>query len=362
MEERLKKFRKLLSVEKLDAYLICTVHNIQYLTGFSGFSAHEREGYLLVTQTNAYIFTDPRLSEGARNGTNPKVISIVELNAHTKLSDSLQKVINSEHIKTIGFEEHLTHYEYLKFKKLKDVTIKLSEELIETLREVKDKDELENIRLACELTDKTFAFILKNIKLGMSELDIAWEMEKFIRDNKGTLAFPTIVAFGKNSAVPHHATSDQRLKTNDIILLDFGAQIKGYCADMTRTVFFGNPEEKFKTMYEAVREGQEKGFETKTDGKNPTCDEIDKAARNYIVSKGFPSVPHSVGHGVGLQVHELPHISMGFTDEILPNTPFTIEPGIYINGYGGVRIEDTVYFNGTEIITLTKSPKELLQI
>lgn len=362
MEERLKKTRILLKSEELDAYLICTIHNIQYLTGFSGFSAHEREGYLLVTQTSAYIFTDPRLSEGARTHTDHKMITVIELNAQTKLSDALQKIIDSEKIKTIGFEEHLTHYEYLKFKKLKNVKLKLSEELIETLREVKDADELENIQKACRLTDDTLNFILKHISLGMTENDVAWEMEKYIRVHGGLLAFPTIVAFGKNSAIPHHATSNEKLLTNNIILLDFGASFNGYCADMTRTVFFGDASEKFKTIYEAVRIGQEKGFMLKKEGENPTCEEIDMAARTYITSKGFPSVPHSVGHGVGLQVHELPHVSVGFKDEILPNTPFTIEPGIYINGYGGVRIEDTVYFNGKEIISLTKSPKNLIQL
>lgn len=361
MEERLKKTRILLKSEGLDAYLICTVHNISYLTGFSGFSAHEREGYLLITPSHAYIFTDPRLSEGARNNTDSKIVTVVELNPDTKLSDALQKIIDSEHIKTIGFEEHLTHYEYLKFKKLKNVSLKLSEELIETLREIKDTAELENIQNACTLTDETFNFIIRNINEGMSEKDAAWEMEKYIREHGGELAFPTIVAFGKNSAIPHHATSDQKLKTNDIILLDFGASVNGYCADMTRTMFFGTAPEKFKELYEAVLKATSLSL-LATGKKQMTGDGVDKLARDYIVSKGFPSVPHSVGHGVGLQVHELPHISVGFTDEILPNTPFTIEPGIYINGYGGVRIEDTVYFNGKEIISLTKSPKNLIQI
>ncbi len=358
MEKRIEKVRSIMRSENLEALLICTSHNIAYLTGFKGFSTHEREGYLLLTLSDSYILTDPRLSEGARQhsiGTK-----VIELNATQKLVPSLSEIVARENIKSIGFEEHLTYYEYKKFNTIKGAKLKLVSELIETVREIKDEDELKHIKAACELTDKTYSHIIKNIKLNMSEQDAAWEMEKYIRENKGTLAFPTIVAFGKNSAIPHHHTGDTKLEHNSIILLDFGAQINGYCADMTRTVFFGQPLEKFKKMYETVKVAQEKGFINTS--KPFSGQDIDSASRDYIKAQGYPTIPHSVGHGIGLQVHELPHISTGFNTEIIPNTPFTIEPGIYENGFGGVRIEDTVYFDGSKILPLTQSPKILTEI
>lgn len=358
MQKRIEQVRTIMRSEGLDALLVCTSHNIAYLTGFKGFSTHEREGYLFLTLTQAYILTDPRLSEGAR--LHSTATTVIELNATQKLIPSLSEIVTKEKIKSIGFEEHLTYYEYKKFKGIKSANLKLVSELIETVREVKDEDELKYIKDACELTDRTYDHVLKNIKIGMSEQDVAWEMEKYIRENKGTLAFPTIVAFGRNSAIPHHHTGDTKLENNSIILLDFGAQIGGYCADMTRTLFFGKADAKFKKMYETVRIAQEKGF---IDTSKPfSGQDVDSASRDYIKKEGYPTIPHSVGHGIGLQVHELPHISIGFNTEIIPQTPFTIEPGVYENGFGGVRIEDTVYFDGKTIIPLTKSPKILTEI
>ena len=359
MEERVKKVRYILKVEKLDALFISSNINIRYLTCFEGFGNHEREGFALLTNSKLYVFADPRLSEGAK--INAKNSTVVEFGAGKKLLPLIQEIIDSENLNVVGFEENLTFAEYTRFKKLKNTKLKLTEEIIEDVRVVKDSDELENLKQACKLTDETFSYVLKHIIVGTSELEVAWEIEKYIREHGGYLAFPTIAAFEKNSAVPHHSTGNQKLEKNNIVLLDFGAQVNGYCADMTRTIYFGKAPDEFRKIYKAVRVGQEKSVKLKTTD-NLTCEEIDKTARDYITFQKYPSVPHSVGHGVGLQVHELPHVSPGFTDEILPNTPFTIEPGIYINGVGGVRIEDTVYFDGNTIEQLTKSDKTLIEI
>ncbi len=243
---------------------------------------------------------------------------------------------------------------------------------------IKDANELASLQKACKLTDNAFAYVLKKLRMGVTEKELAWELEKYIREQDGQLAFGSIVAFGEHSAVPHHKTTDHKLQANNIVLLDFGAKVNGYCSDMTRTVFFGRADEKFKKMYEVVRHAQQLPFDIlrksssesrnskrkrfSTSPKNITPENVDKVARNYIMKQGFPTVPHSVGHGVGLEVHELPHLSPGFDEKILPNTVFTIEPGIYINGFGGVRIEDTVWFDGNEIVPLTKSSKNLTEI
>lgn len=371
MENRVKQVRAILKTEKLDALLISSNYNIRYLTGFAGFGTHEREGFALLTHSNLYICADPRLSEGARK--NSKNAKIVEFGAGKKLLPQLQEIIDQEEIEVVGFEENLTYSEYKRFKKLK-VKFKMTEEVIEFVRQVKDVDELKSLQAACKLTDDTFSHVLKKIKANMTEKELGWEMEKFIREHGGELSFPSIVAFGENSAIPHHATSSYQLKANTCVLLDFGAMVDGYHADMTRTFYFGKAPEQFKKMYEVVKVAQELAFchpELGSGSKIPkrvrndkkiTPEIVDKLARDYIIAQGYPSIPHSVGHGVGLEVHELPHISPSFDEELEPNTPFTIEPGIYINGYGGVRIEDTVFYDGKEITAVTKSPKKLLEI
>ncbi len=357
LDLRIKVARALLKEEGLDGLLISSAYNIAYLTGFDGFGTHEREGFAFITRLGLYIFADPRLSEGARKNSHNS--TVVEFGAGKKLLPQIQEIITKEKLKVLGFEENLTHAEYKRFRKLKNIKFKLTEEIVETVRAQKNLDEVKSLQKACKLTDDCFTFILKKLRTGVTEKEIAWEMEKFIKENDGDLAFPSIVAFGVNSAVPHHKTGSSKLRANDIVLLDFGAKVDGYCADMTRTVFVGKANEKFKKIYEAVREAQELGFKI---NKNTTPHRVDDVVRKHVVSKGFSTVPHSIGHGVGLEVHELPHISPGFKDKLKINSAFTIEPGIYINGFGGVRIEDTVFYDGHEIISLTKSPKNLIEL
>lgn len=340
--------------------LVSSNVNIRYLTGFNGFGDHEREGYVLLTKSSLYIFASPLTAEGAREKVKDSSIKVIELTAKKRLIPTLQEIIVSEKLGVIGFEENLTYAEFKTFKKIKGIKLKLAEDIIEEVRIIKDPDELDFLKKACELTDQAFAHTLNKVKEGITEKELAWEIEKFISENGGELAFPTIVAFGSNSAIPHHFTANHKLKTNNIILLDFGAKINGYSADMSRTLFFGHANEKFKKMYETVF--QATNLSLLTSNSVVTPEQIDKAARNYILKQGFPNIPHSVGHGVGLQVHELPHISPGFKEIIESNTAFTIEPGIYLNGYGGVRIEETVYFDGKEIISLTKSTKNLIEL
>ncbi len=369
MKNRTEQARRILETEKLDALLISSSYNINYLTGFNGFSANEREGFALLTNTNLYIFADPRLYEGARKSVeaisytkqNPTVI---EFGTEKRLIPQIQEILIREKLKIIGFEENLTYSEYKYFKKLKNVRLILTEDIIEFIRQTKDTEELQDLLAACALTDNTYSHILKTIRIGQSEKEIAWEIEKYIRESGGELAFPTIVAFSENSAIPHHKTSNKKLGGKSIILLDFGAKVNGYCADMTRTFFIGKAPKKFQKIYDTVLIGQEKALELQI--REPTQklsgEIIDMTSRNYILSQGYPSVPHSVGHGVGLEVHELPHISPGYNDLLTPNIPFTIEPGVYISNFGGVRIEDTVLFNGKEIISLTKSSKKLTEL
>lgn len=222
-------------------------------------------------------------------------------------------------------------------------------------------NKLQSVKRACEIGDKVYSQILKKLRVGVSEKEISREIVRMIRTSNARLAFRPIVAFGKNAAEPHHKATNKKLNKNDgFIKIDLGAKFNGYCSDMTRTIFIGRPNTRQKKIYKTVLLAQQKAI--KKVKANVKTYELDKIARNYIVKLGFDPIPHSLGHGVGKKVHEKPRLSP-VSNEVLENgTIFTIEPGIYIKGYGGVRIEDTFYLNKGKLIQLTKSPKNLIEI
>lgn len=220
---------------------------------------------------------------------------------------------------------------------------------------------LTSIQKACKLTDLAYSQILKNLRTGVTEKELAKEIKKFILSNDAKLAFPTIVAFGKNAFEIHHKPTKLKLKKNHgFVLLDLGAKVNGYCADMSRTVFFGKATSKQKRIYQTVLKAQEKAAKGIRSGSKVYS--IDTIARDYIVKHGFDPIPHSLGHGVGKKVHEKPKISPISPETLENGTIFTIEPGIYIKNYGGVRIEDVYYLNKGKLTQLTKSPKKLLKL
>lgn len=226
-----------------------------------------------------------------------------------------------------------------------------------------------SIENACNLGDKTFDYLLTKIKEGVSEKELAMEIKFFIKKQEANISFPPIVAFGKNSYDPHHKpTHNSRLTThNSIVLLDFGVKLNNYCSDMTRTVFFGKPTSEQKRMYQTVFDAQNKAIRSLIDKDAPCArsilaKHIDKVARDYITSKGYPTIPHSLGHGIGLKVHEPPKISPKSKDILKTGMVFTIEPGIYIEGFGGVRIEDVLLLESFGPRFLTNSTKEIINI
>jgi len=240
-----------------------------------------------------------------------------------------------------------------------------------TNRLIKAVHEIASIEKACNLGDKTFDYILTKIKEGVSEKELALEIKRFIKKHKAKTSFPPIVAFGKNSSIPHHVpTHNSKLLThNSIILLDFGVRLNNYCSDMTRTVFFGSPTAEYKKMYQTVLDAQQKALEhlvahleggrkDSFEVESIKAKNVDKVARDYIISRGYPTIPHSLGHGIGLEVHEAPIISPKSKDTLKPGMVFTIEPGIYIPGFGGIRIEDVVVLE-KPCRLLTKSPSDL---
>lgn len=369
MNNKTLKLKYLLK-EGLDAVLISSVSNITYLTDYCGFSYFEREAFLVITAqpqglTNktpgvfGYIITDGRYSEAVADIPSFRLIEISPLNALTKIFENLSKKI-----KIIGIEENdLSVAEYRKIRKYFK-TASLAD--LQNLRVIKDSSEVKSIGKAAGIGDATFDFILGKIKKGVTEQELAFEIEFFIKRKGANISFPPIVAFGANSSIPHHNTSDQRLKTNDPVLLDFGVKYQNYCSDMTRTIFFGKADEKFKKMYRTVLNAQQLTIEQLNNltiaKKQIKASYVDNIARKHITDQGFPTIPHSLGHGIGIEVHEQPRLSPKSKDILKEGMVFSIEPGIYISGYGGVRIEDLVVLEKNASHLLTHSPKHLIEI
>ncbi|MDD5147598.1 MAG: Xaa-Pro peptidase family protein [Candidatus Daviesbacteria bacterium] len=369
-EFRIKKLRELLVKENLDAILISSVSNISYLTGYTNFSKEEREAYLIITKKEQFIVTDGRYS-GVIKRQVPH-FKLLELAGENSLKNIFAKFAR---LKVLGIEEDeitVSEHKMLKkhFKKMKHLDIK-------SHRSVKTDDEIKKIEQAAKLGDKAFKYILGKIRSGISEKDLAYELESFIKKNKADLSFPPIIAFGRNSAIPHHQTGETKLdkKEGQFILLDFGVKLENYCSDMTRTIFFGSPTDKQKKIYKVILEAQQKAVDyinsAIKSGKKVKADEVDRAARDYITSKGYPVIPHSLGHGVGLQVHEHPSLSSKSRDILKTGMVFSIEPGIYLPNFGlprfageagGVRIEDLFVPGKAGLKQLTNSPKSIISI
>jgi len=200
---------------------------------------------------------------------------------------------------------------------------------------------------------------------------LAYELEFFIRRHGADISFPPIVAYGADSAIPHHVPTNNKLTNNQIVLLDFGVKLNNYCSDMTRTVFFGSASAEHKRIYQTVLEAQKRAIDAFANKVPPLrrwnlaknlAKNIDKVARDYIISKNYKTIPHSLGHGIGLEVHEAPRLSPSSRDILKPGMVFTIEPGIYIPGFGGVRIEDVVALEKSGPRILTYSPKHIIEL
>lgn len=377
MNSRLTNLNKLLTQESLDAALISSPFNILYLTNFSHFYHTEREVFLLITNKNRYIFTDGRYTNAVqkhltemslRSGEAGEAISkiktfqLVEISSQNPFENLIKNIVEKEKILSLGIEtNNITVAEH---KKIAPLVKNIKHFDLTKLRIIKDKEEISAIQKACVLGDKTFSFILGKIKPGITEKEIAYEMESFIRKNSAEISFRTIVAFGKNSAFPHHKTGNERLQNNDTILLDFGVKYENYCSDMTRTLFFGKASAEKKRIYTTVLDAQQKAIEylQKNIKNQIPLSSIDKIARDYIISRNFPSIPHSLGHGIGLQDHE-PYPLSPKSEEIIKNgMVFSIEPGIYLNDFIGVRIEDLIAIQDNAVLQLTKSPKTLIEL
>lgn len=354
MNRRLINLYEKMSAEEVDAFLITKVPNVNYFSGFRGDNS-----VLFIGKNFRKLITDGRYVEQAI--TQAKDFTLVE---HTEgLYKKIVEEIKISGCKKIGFEGLImtvAHYSYLK-KELVGIEFKSVE--LDTLRQVKDATEIENIRIACKIADDAFAKILTIIKPGIREFEVAAELEYFMRRlGSEAAAFTTIVASGWRSSLPHGTATDKKICAGELVTMDFGATFKDYCSDITRTICVGKASDEQRKIYNLVLDAQLYGLETIKAGKSGK--EIDEAVRNRLTDAGYEKFfVHGLGHGVGLEIHEEPRLSkLSKCESLLPNMIVTDEPGLYIANFGGVRIEDTVLVTSGKAQALTRSPKTLIEL
>ncbi len=353
MNEKIKWLRNKLLGLDMQGIIITNPINIRYLTNI------DAEGIFLITRKENVFITDSRYIEHV-NAILTIEDGIVVLNIKDlTLEDYENFFIFCENV---GFEEsHLTYAKYKEYMhKFKINNFEETEGIIEKQRMIKEPEELENIKKACMITDDCFDYLKTFIKVGMSEKQVANEIEKFFMSNGADeLAFDTIVASGKNSSMPHAVPTDKLIEPGDPITIDMGCKVNGYCSDMTRTIFAGFVPQAIKPIYDFVLKTQIQVIENLKEGSNVRS--VSKMVDNNIKLNGF-EVMHSLGHGVGLEIHEYPYFS-NKTDFLLKeNMVITDEPGVYIQNKFGVRIEDTLLINKFSSTSLTKSDKNYVVI
>lgn len=365
MNSRVEKLRILLREQNLDAVFISSLPNITYLTHFSGFGTEDRDGFLLITKKHQYIFTHGIYTEAVEKEI--KEFTLIPMQRENPLNTAIKTLIDKHHIKQMGFESFdLKVNEYERLIKTIDKKILFATDLISTLRMIKTTEEIKAIQKSCELGDEAFTFILKTITAGITEKELETELEFFIKRHGADLTFSPVVAFGPNASKPHHVPTDQKLQHNSLILFDFGVKLDNYCSDMSRTVCFGKVSPKQKNVYQTVLESQNKAIDflqrQLVNKKHIVGKEVDAISRDYLIQKRFASLPHSLGHGIGLECHEAPRLTI-VSDEIIKNgMVFSIEPGIYLPDEMGVRIEDLFAVQNNKLKQLTHAPRELIEI
>lgn len=358
---RLERVRDKLRERKLPVLIVFSRANVRYLTGFTGSA-----GVLLIGRDSwAWLITDGRYklqSKEQTRGTGVKIII-------AKMTDKvLASVLKRAEVRHAGFEGRYCTVAFLDRLKseLKGSKIRLENVtgIVEDLRAVKDEGELNYIRQASKLADFAFEHALKALRVGMTERELAWEIEAFLRTHGAdAISFTPIVVSGERTALPHGQPSDRQLRKGDLVTMDLGAMVKGYCSDLTRTVVIGKPNSEQQQIYSAVWEAQQRGIEALM--ANQKAKKVDKIVKEVLDKYGFKKLfTHGTGHGVGLEVHEAPSLGHRSKDFLKPNMVVTVEPGVYVPNFGGVRIEDLVLVtNGNpEVLTRSLNPPKILSV
>lgn len=360
---RIDRLRGLFGEAEIDGMLISQPESRFYLSGYTGHDLPPRDsaGYLVIGRSGALLITDPRTSEQAENEAPD--YEVVVVTAEARGSQRLQESIEKLGIKKLGFESiHLPYGFWDTFNKA--VTEKGGEmvpvkDLVDRLRVQKDESELGDLQAAIDVLDDCFMHLVKHeLRVGRTEKEIALAVEQYLQGRGYTTSFPSIVASGPNASMPHAVPSDRQLQEGEPITIDIGAKVNGYCSDMTRTVCLGTPSDKLREVHALVLEAQELAERQIKPGM--TGKEGDGISRQFLVEMGYgEQFTHGLGHGIGLEVHEPPSVSLRGEQKLEAGMVFSVEPGIYIPGWGGVRIEDLVVLEPGGARVLCRSPKAL---
>jgi Xaa-Pro aminopeptidase len=328
----------------------------RYLSNFTGSS-----GYLYISNNKKVLLTDFRyLEQAASQSPDFEIVDYLKKG----LVETLEELIREDNIKTLGFEDSkITYKEFINFQDgLLDVEFVELNDLVEEIRMIKDETELENIKIAASIGDKAFNHILDIVKPGITEIEVALEIEYVMKKNGASkLSFDTIVASGVRSSLPHAEPTNKKIEMGDFVKCDFGCVYNGYCSDMTRTIVMGKANDKQKEIYNTVLKAQKEALNVLRAGLRG-CD-VDSVARDVISEAGYKdNFGHGLGHSVGLFIHESPRLSPKDETVLQENMIVTVEPGIYVPNFGGVRIEDLVCVTKDGHINYVNSPKELIEL
>ena len=354
LKSRLSKLRQELAGRGVDAFFISQPESRYYLSGFDGSA-----GFLLITPQDAILATDFRYIEQARKQAPDCEIFQVT----NDITSWFPRLVADFKLKRLGFEAG--HITFALYRRLTDALSRAKsqtklaplDKLIEPLRAVKEPEEIELIAKASAVSDSAFEYMEDIIHIGMSEKEVAWEIEKFMREQGSQgVPFEVIVAAGPNSALPHAKPSEHAIISGEPILIDIGARIGGYGSDLSRTICIGSGGDTFNKVYDTVLRAQLAAIAGIKEGM--TGGEADSLARRVIEQAGYgEAFGHSLGHGVGLVPHELPRLGPNSEEHLVNGMVFSIEPGIYLNGWGGVRVEDTVVMESGKIKVISKARK-----
>lgn len=347
MTKRIELLRNYMDTAGFDAVIITDSKNMRYFSGFTG-----GEGYLLISHDERLLVTDFRYTEQAQIQTEDfKIYDSAEFDLKSRTS--CMGAVGFENV-SISFNSYVNLTKSI--KKLAPLGFALM-----NIRAVKEEDEIQKIKTAEHIGDMAFEHILNFIKSGVSERDIAFEIEYFMRKNGAEgQSFSAIVASGANGSMPHAEPGEKLIKNGEFVVLDFGCVYDGYCSDMTRTVCVGKATDEMKDIYNTVLDAQLSSIDMLKEGAIPS--EVHNNAQTVIDIKYPNCFGHALGHGVGLDIHEQPNLSPKNSNPLVSGNIVTVEPGIYVKGFCGVRIEDLVLITGENTLNLTTSTKKLIEI
>ncbi len=355
-EDRIDIFRKKLKQNNIDAFLVMKEENREYLSGYTaedtGFE--ESAGALIISADQLVLATDSRFELQAANEAH-----LYEIRCYKSgIAEVITSFLHETGCKKLGFESsRITYSEYCKIKEdmnAENIQTEFNpaDEIVNNLRVIKSDFEIKKIRKTLAIAEQAYLSMISELKPGQTEKETAWNLEKKMREyGADGLSFPPIVASGPNSALPHAIAGNRRIKENEPILFDWGAKLNGYCSDTSRTIVFGNPDDRFKEVYSILFDAQQMAIEAIKPGCSTKL--IDSIARDHIEKNGYgKKFGHGLGHGVGLEIHEPPRVSPLRDVQLEPGMIITIEPGIYIPDWGGIRLENMVLVteNGASVL------------